>query len=49
MEAYKRITGVKPIVQTVPLPDKTQPEMDATAEMDAIGRSKYQSLIGILQ
>jgi hypothetical protein len=45
MEAYERIIGVKPIVRTVPLPDKTQPEMDATAKMDAVGRSKYQSLI----
>jgi hypothetical protein len=49
METYERIVGSKPMTRTVPMPDKTQPEMDTSAELDAGGRGKYQSLIGILQ
>jgi hypothetical protein len=49
MEAFERIIGEKPTTRTVPLPDKCQPELDTSAELDGTGRSKYQSLIGILQ
>jgi hypothetical protein len=49
MEAYEQIIGSKPATRTVPLPDKSQPEMDSTVELDRNGRAKYQSLIGILQ
>jgi hypothetical protein len=49
METYERIVGSKPMTRTVPMPDKVQPELDTSAELDAGERGKYQSLISILQ
>jgi hypothetical protein len=49
METYERIMGSKPMTHTVPMPDKTQLESDTSAKLDAGGRMKYQSLIGIVQ
>jgi hypothetical protein len=49
METYERMMGAKPKICTIPLPEKSHPELDTTIELDEAGRTKYQSLIGCLQ
>jgi hypothetical protein len=48
-ETYERIIGEKAKSRTIPIPEKTQPELDFTSELDANGRTRYQTLIGCLQ
>jgi hypothetical protein len=38
LETYERIMGSKPMTRTVPILDKTQPELDTSAELDSSGR-----------
>jgi hypothetical protein len=49
LDTYERLIGTKPKPCNVPLPERTQPELDDTDELDDKGRSVYQSLIGCLQ
>jgi Reverse transcriptase (RNA-dependent DNA polymerase) len=48
-DTYERIMGEKAIPKGFPMPEKSQPELEESAELDDDGRSKYQSLIGCLQ
>jgi Reverse transcriptase (RNA-dependent DNA polymerase) len=49
LEAYELIIGSKPVARAVPIPEKTQPELDMLNELTDSGRAKYMSLIGSLQ
>jgi hypothetical protein len=49
LDTYERMIGTKPKPCNIPLPERMQPELDNTDELDDTGRSVYQSLIGCLQ
>jgi hypothetical protein len=49
IETYERAIGEKPKVCSIPLPERVQPELDTTSELDAAGKVVYQALIGCLQ
>jgi hypothetical protein len=49
LETYERAMGEKPKPCNVPIPEKSQPELDDSDELDEKGRNVYQSLIGCLQ
>jgi hypothetical protein len=49
LETYERAMGAKPKPCNVPIPEKSQPELDDTDLLDENGRITYQSLIGCLQ
>jgi hypothetical protein len=49
METYERLVRSKPKIASIPLPEKSHPELDTMSELDEKGRMQYQSLIGCLQ
>jgi hypothetical protein len=46
---YEQIMGEKAIPRGFPMPEKSQPELEESDELNDEGRSKYQSLISCLQ
>jgi hypothetical protein len=48
-DTYKQMMGEKAIPRGFPMPEKSQPELDESSELDVEGHSEYQSLIGCLQ
>ena len=46
---YETMFGVKPKEYSSPMEEKDHPELDHSAELDAVGIKQYQSLIGALQ
>jgi Reverse transcriptase (RNA-dependent DNA polymerase) len=49
LESFERLIGNKPATRAVPIPEKSQPELDTTKLLDDDGHVKYMSLIGALQ
>jgi Reverse transcriptase (RNA-dependent DNA polymerase) len=49
MDTYERAIGTKPKPCSAPMPERVQPELDDTSELDDKDRAKYQALIGCLQ
>jgi hypothetical protein len=49
LETYERVMKEKAKTRMIPMPEKAQPELDDSSELDENGRAKYQSLIGCLR
>jgi Reverse transcriptase (RNA-dependent DNA polymerase) len=48
-DTYERIMGEKATPRGFSMPEKSQPELEESSELDDKGQSKYQSLISCLQ